>query len=232
MNSYVTKGIVLGRTKFGEADHIITFLTPSHGKVKAIAKGVRKPKSKLAAGSQLFSINDLKLLVGKGEIQTLMSARSTISFGNIVKAAERIHVAYEAISLINKATEEHPEEAYFNLLKQVLESVNDSDQNPDIVAFWFNLQLLKLAGHTIDLRNDAAGAKLAPAASYDFDPEAMRFAAKNTKQGTYSIDDIKFLRLGFSVTMPDVLYKIQDAPNIASRLNPLIQSVLKSFLRV
>jgi len=45
-----THGIVLARTDFGEADRILTFLTPDNGKVKAIAKGVRKQKSKMAGG--------------------------------------------------------------------------------------------------------------------------------------------------------------------------------------
>ncbi|MDO8591465.1 MAG: DNA repair protein RecO, partial [bacterium] len=71
MNRYVTQGIVLSRTDFGEADRILTFLTNDHGKVRAIAKGVRKSKSKLAGGIELFSISDLTLIIGRGEINTL-----------------------------------------------------------------------------------------------------------------------------------------------------------------
>jgi DNA repair protein RecO (recombination protein O) len=50
MRQFRTQAIILNRTDYGEADRIISFLTPDHGKVKAIAKAVRKSKSKLAGG--------------------------------------------------------------------------------------------------------------------------------------------------------------------------------------
>ena len=59
MNRISTRSIILTRINYAEADRIITFLTPSNGKVRAIAKGVRKAKSKLAGGIELFSISDI-----------------------------------------------------------------------------------------------------------------------------------------------------------------------------
>ena len=56
-----TLTIVLRRTDFGEADRILTLLTPE-GKKTAIARGVRKPKSKLAGGIELFSLNEVVLI--------------------------------------------------------------------------------------------------------------------------------------------------------------------------
>lgn len=46
----VTDAIILTRTDYGEADRIITLLTPGHGKLRLIAKGVRRIRSKLAGG--------------------------------------------------------------------------------------------------------------------------------------------------------------------------------------
>jgi DNA repair protein RecO (recombination protein O) len=57
MKTIVTKGIVLTRTDYGEADRILHFLTPDQGKIAGIAKGVRKSKSKLAGGIELFSVS-------------------------------------------------------------------------------------------------------------------------------------------------------------------------------
>ena len=48
-----TLGFVLRRTNYGEADRILNLITPQ-GKISAIAKGVRKPKSKLAGGVEMF----------------------------------------------------------------------------------------------------------------------------------------------------------------------------------
>ncbi|MEK7561678.1 MAG: DNA repair protein RecO, partial [Patescibacteria group bacterium] len=81
MNRYITKGIVLSRTDYGEADRILSFLTIDHGKVRAIAKGVRKSKSKLAGGIELFSVSDLTLIIGRGELNTLISTRLVRHYG-------------------------------------------------------------------------------------------------------------------------------------------------------
>ena len=75
MNRYQTEGIILKRVDFKEADRIITFITPDKGKIGAIAKGVRKPKSKLAGGIELLTISDLGLIRGKGDLDQLISTR-------------------------------------------------------------------------------------------------------------------------------------------------------------
>jgi len=80
-----TLAIVLRRTDFGEADRIINLLTPS-GKVSAMARGVRKPKSKLAGGIEFFALNEVVLIEGKSEMRTLSSARMREFFGEILKA--------------------------------------------------------------------------------------------------------------------------------------------------
>ena len=56
-----TLAIVLRRTDFGEADRIVNLLTPG-GKVSAMARGVRKPKSKLAGGIEFFALNEVVLI--------------------------------------------------------------------------------------------------------------------------------------------------------------------------
>lgn len=118
MNRFTTQGIILSRTNFGEADRILTFLTPDHGKVKAIAKGARKSKSKLAGGIELFSVSDLTLIVGRGEINTLISSRLVDHYGNLAKEINRANVASSLIRSLNKVTEDNAEAAYYELLKK------------------------------------------------------------------------------------------------------------------
>jgi DNA repair protein RecO (recombination protein O) len=232
MNRYITKGIVLGRANFGEADRIVTFLTPTHGKVRAMAKGVRKTKSKLAGAIELFGVSDLTILVGKGEIQTLMSGRLDKHFGQIVKDIDRTTAAYDAIKLINKATEDQPEEAYFNLLEQALESLNDSEIEPQLTGLWLAAQLLKLGGHTPNLKTDASGKKLAEDSSYDFELDAMRFRTTPAKTGEFNPSQIKFLRLCFAAERPHLLQRVQTAPALAATVQPLAQSMLKTFFQI
>src|ERR1700710_2745729 len=125
MQKFNSRGIILNRTDYGEADRILTFLTADHGKVKAIAKGVRKLKSKLAGGIELFSISDLSFIVGRSEINTLASSRLLKHYGKIVKNLDRTNLGYEFIKIIDKATEDNPEHGYFDLLNQAFTALDD-----------------------------------------------------------------------------------------------------------
>ena len=69
-----TKALVLRRTNYGEADRIVNFITPE-GKISAIAKGVRKEKSKLAGGMELFSLIQINIHQGKNEMGVVTSAK-------------------------------------------------------------------------------------------------------------------------------------------------------------
>ena len=94
MKQIVTRGIILSRTDFGEADRILTILTHEQGKIRGIAKGVRKVKSKLAGGIELFSISQISFIQGKSDIYTLTSTRLEKHFGNIVHDIDRTMYAY------------------------------------------------------------------------------------------------------------------------------------------
>lgn len=224
MKRFNTQGIVLARTNFGEADRIITFLSPDHGKVRAMVKGVRKSKSKLAGGIELFSVSDLGFIIGRSEIYTLTSSRLNKHYGNIVKDLDRTNFGYEFIKAINKATEEQPEEAYFNLLKDAFEALDDRALDLGIVEAWFGAQLLRLAGHSPNLRSQKSGSKLEAGKKYDFDFDSMSFEPGKA----YTSDQIKFLRLLFSGNQPKILQKIQGAQELSKKVKPLLAPLIQS----
>jgi DNA repair protein RecO (recombination protein O) len=229
MTQFVTRGIVLARTNYGEADRILTFLTPNHGKLKVIAKGVRKAKSKLAGGIELFSISDLTVIKGKSEINTLVSSRLFKNYSNIVKDLERTEVAYEAIRLTNKSTEEYPEETYFNLLKLAFEALDDVDLDPKVTGLWFKMQLLKLAGHTPNLHTNQKGGTLTTDKTYDFLFDEMCFM--DSTHGSYSVNHIKFMRLGFASIKPHVLHSVRNNISLQQEISPLVQSVINVYVK-
>src|SRR4051812_44153733 len=105
----VTTGIVLTRIEYGEADRIVTVLTPNDGKLRLMAKGVRRVKSKLAGGVELFSVSSLTYIPGRGDIGTLISSRLETHFGHIVQNIDRTMLGYDLIKLLHKATEDEPE---------------------------------------------------------------------------------------------------------------------------
>ncbi|HMM62356.1 MAG TPA: DNA repair protein RecO, partial [Candidatus Saccharibacteria bacterium] len=89
MRTNRTRAIVLRRTNYGEADRILQLLTPD-GKRSVMARGVRREKSKLAGGIELFAISDVVIGEGKGELGVLTSSRLVQFYGNILKDFDRM----------------------------------------------------------------------------------------------------------------------------------------------
>lgn len=230
MKRFVAQGIVLSRTDYGEADRILTFLTKDHGKITAIAKGVRRSKAKLAGSIELFSVSDLTILEGRGEVNTLMSARLDRHYGNIVKDIDRTNSGYDFLKTLDKATEAHPEEAYFNLLDHSLAALNDTETTLGISVLWFKAQLLKLAGHTPNLRTDETGKKLSEAKAYNFNYDKMRFVPAD--QGEYNVSHIKFLRLCFGNNAPKALQRIDKVSTFVDDCQQLVDTILKTHIRI
>ncbi len=230
MNQLVTKGIILGRTDYGEADRILTILTPDQGKLRLMAKGVRKVKSKLAGGIELFSVSAITFVRGRGDIGTLVSARLEKYYSHIVKDLNRTMLGYELIKQLNKVVEDEPEAAYFDLLEQTFEALDDHTIPLPLVRLWFSSQLLRLSGHAPNLQTDDQGLKLQPEASYNFDFDHMAFVPAD--HGRFSADHIKFLRLMFRNNSPKVLAMVQGGEKIVAACAPVVVTMLQTSLRV
>lgn len=230
MKQFRTQAIILNRTNYGEADRIITFLTPDHGKVRAIAKGVRKIKSKLAGGIELFSVSDLSFIIGKSEINTLRSSQLIKHYGNIVKDLNRTNTGYALIKKLDKATEDTPEPDYFYLLKDAFEALDDVKTKLELINIWFDAQLLRLAGHAPNLRTDSMGKRLSPEKKYSFDFEKMHFS--EDRDGRFGANHIKFLRLGFSPNSARLLNRVSTQSGLIKDLQPAVQSMLEAYVRI
>lgn len=225
----VAQAIVLSRTNFQEADRILTLLTPQNGKLRLVAKGVRKSKSKMAGGIELFSISEIGFVMGKGELGTLTSSRLTKHFENIVADVERTMLGYELIKLINKATEDEPESDYFNLLAATFEALDDASLSLELVQLWFYSQLLQIAGHAPNLQTDSTGKDLDSEAKYAFDYDTMAFRA--SAQGSFGANDIKLLRLATTNSKPSSLGKVTNLNEFLSPNLRLLQSLAQQQIR-
>lgn len=232
MKQIVTTGIILSRTDYGEADRILTVLTPDHGKLRLMARGVRKPKSKLAGGIELFSTSNITFIAGKSEsgLGTLISTRLIKHYGRIVQDIDRVQLGYELIKLLNKATEDQPEAEYYSLMDQAFAALDDPKINLELIRLWFQAQLLRQAGHSPNLKTDTNDRPLNVETSYNFDFEAMTFMPHG--QGKYTANDIKTLRLLFSVHTPTEIAKVQDLDGLLADIAPLIRTMLTSHIRI
>lgn len=230
MKQVVTEGIILSRTDYGEADRILTLLTPDQGKLRLLAKGVRRVKSKLAGGIELFSVSNITFVRGRGEIGTLVSTRLVKHYGTIVQDLDRSMLGYELIKQLHKITEDEPEPAYFDLLQQIFEALDDNTISISIIRFWFTAQILQLTGHMPNLQTDPDGQRLQAIGIYDFNADHMAFMP--SERGQFSADHIKFLRLGFASGSAKTIARVQHGSALAEELLPLLVTMLQAHVRV
>jgi DNA repair protein RecO (recombination protein O) len=227
MNTIRTPAIILARTDYGEADRILTMLTPERGKLRLLAKGVRKVKSKLAGGIELFSTSDISYLPGRKEIGTLVSARLITHYGNIINDLDRLNLGYELIKQLNKATEDELEPDYYYILEQAFAGLNDSTIDLQFIRLWFTAQLLRLSGHTPNLNSDITGQKLSQTETYTFDYDSVAFAPKSP--GQYTANHIKTLRLLFSDVPLEKLITVGGMIQQVQAIAPLIQTLKSTY---
>jgi len=226
----ITEGIVLSRTDFQEADRILTILTPDQGKLKVIAKGVRRPRSKLAGGIELLSVSNLTVLPGRGDLGTLISSRLIVHYGTIVHDIRRTMLAYELLKRINRATEDAAGEEYFMILQRTLEALNDAGLSSDLTELWFTMQLLNVTGHMLNLQTDTTGHELRAEAQYLFEFDDMAFREQNG--ASFTANHIKLLRLSYATDQPLVLKNLQDADKYAPEALKLATNLLRQQVRI
>ena len=228
--SVTTSAIILNRVDYGEADRILTLLTPDHGKLSLMAKGVRKIKSKLAGGIELFCISTVTFVEGRGSVGTLVSTRLSHHFPRIVQDLDRTTLGYDLLKQIHKITEDHPGPEYFKLLSDALEALDDPKISLDLIRLWFSAQLLLLGGHSPNLKTDASGQALDPSVEYEFDLDKMCLTSK--PGGRLGARHIKFLRLVFDTHSPKVLAQVEGGELMVGNLAPLVATMLQIHLRV
>ncbi len=228
MNQLRTMGIVLTRIDYGEADRIITVLTPDVGKLTLMAKGVRHVKSKLAGGIELFSTSEITYVKGRGSIGTLVSARLVKHHGHIVTDIERTMAGYELIKLLHAVTEDEVEGSYYALLDQATAALDDDTISLDLIQTWFNAQLLRRAGLSPNLTHTFAGDKLLATEQYDFDYERVCFVKAKDETSAYDANTIKFTRLIFGDTTPQNIARITGATELVAAVKPLL-ATLRTF---
>lgn len=192
MNSIRTRAIVLRRTNYGEADRILQLLTPD-GKRSVMAKGVRREKSRLAGGIELFAISDVVIGEGRGDLGILTSARLVQFYRHIMEDYDRMQFAYTVIKLIARASEMVDEPEWYDVMSEVLMALDVHSIRLELVQTWFYLRYAALLGHELSLWHDITGAKLTADATYRYD-EAEQ-GLRPVTNGELGSQHIKLLRL-------------------------------------
>lgn len=216
MRTVRTKAIVIRRTNYGEADRVLQLLTPEHGIMSVMARGVRREKSKLAGGIELFASCDVTVMLGKGELGTLTGARMETFYRHILSDYDRLQFGYDVVRQVAKAAGDIDEPAFYDLLEQAMVSLNENAIDLRLVKSWFWLQLAILQGVGMNLTTDTNGMKLVEDARYGYSESDHGFYFSD--KGTFGSEHIKLLRI-LSAQPPRVAAQVK---NIGELLNDCV----------
>jgi DNA repair protein RecO (recombination protein O) len=123
---YSTEGIVLSKINYGEADRILTLFTKDQGKVRVIAKGVRKIKSRKRGHLEVF--NQVRFSATKVHNFDIMTEAELIEgHSDLKKDLRKVSVAYYLVEIINKLTQtDEKHELLYYFLAEKLHELNET----------------------------------------------------------------------------------------------------------
>lgn len=163
---YQTEAIVIKRTKLGEADRILTLYTPDFGKIRAVAKGTRRTKSKLGGHVELLT-HSLVMLARGRNLDIITQGQTIESFLNIKSDLWRLSCGLYVSEFVDAFTMENVRNhRLFNLLIEALHQLCETNKN-ELALRYFELNALDYLGYRPQVQCCAAcGSPLKPAVNF------------------------------------------------------------------
>lgn len=149
MSLYRDEAVVLRTQKLGEADRIVTMLTREHGRIRAVAKGVRRTKSKFGARLEPGSYIDVQLYVGK-TFDTVTQVEAIMNYGEAVSHDyQRWTVASAILETAERFTSQEHEPALqeFHLVVGGLKALAENRYDSSLILDAFLLRSLAIGGY-------------------------------------------------------------------------------------
>jgi len=228
--NYQTEAIIIKKIKLGEAGRILTLYTPYLGKIQAVAKGVRRPRSKLAGHLELLTHSQVSLARGRN-IDTITGSQTINSFLPLKSDLQLTSYALYAIELINQFTvdniENHP---LFELLLETMHCLCEGGDN-ELVLRYFELHLLDQVGYRPQLQQCVSCHSTLKPTTNSFCPSAGGMLCSNCSQSqplTYllSVNAQKVLRL-----LQNNDYSIASRLEINPELSHQLEMVMRNYLK-
>lgn len=146
MPLYRDEGVVLRTHKLGEADRIIVLMTGGRGKVRAVAKGIRKTKSRF--GGRLEPPGHVSLLLYEGRnLDVVNQAESVEPYRAIREDLDRMADAMALVEAVDQVAQEgEPNRPLLKMLTGALRALNDAAERPALLVGAFYWKLLALEG--------------------------------------------------------------------------------------
>ena len=148
MGTIKSSGIIISENNSGDYDKMLTMLTPGLGKISCVAKGARRPRSALLAGTQFLCFGEY--LMYKGSNTYNINSCETIEvFYNLRTDLDKLNHAVDITKIIRDVTEEN-QNCYkiLQLYLNTLYTLSETDKDPELVISIFKLKLLCFLGFT------------------------------------------------------------------------------------
>ena len=222
---------MLRKLDYSEADRIFTLLTRTHGKVGAIAKGVRRPESKLGPSLELYGHVDVLLAKGRGDLDVVAQVQRVPGY-RIEGDVERLAHAALIAELAERVCEDrHPVEGVYELTVAAMDDLA-RETDPRRASAWFLVAALDLLGYAPQLVNCASCERPLTARPAPFSAEAGGFLCERCAMPAMSpvpLAVIKVLRL-MAAGDRDTYRRLKlDSPLMAS-IEAVLQTQLEHHL--
>lgn len=155
MTLYRDEAVVLRTQKLGEADRIITMLTREHGRIRGVAKGVRRTMSKFGARLEPGSHVDIQLHVGK-TFDTITQVEAIMNYGEaITDDYQRWTIASAILETAERFTAQEHEPALqeFQLVIGGMKALSENRYDPSLILDAFLLRSLAIGGYAPSMSN-------------------------------------------------------------------------------
>ncbi|MCI8700216.1 MAG: DNA repair protein RecO [Clostridia bacterium] len=141
-----TNGIIISENNFGDFDKMLTMLTPGIGKISCVAKGARRPRSTLLAGTQLLCFGEYIMYKG-ADTYNINSCETIEIFYNLRTDWDKLKYATHITKIIHDVTGEN-ENSYkiLQLYLNTLYTMSETDKNLDLIVSIFKMRLLCILG--------------------------------------------------------------------------------------
>lgn len=154
MNNYVTEAINLKSYNLNDADKIMVMYSKENGLIKGVAKGIKKPKSKLGARMDLLVANTLQILKGRS-LDTIIQAQTVNHFRKTREDYDKLMLSSyisEVVMNFGEGSEAASKEIY-ELLYKALNRISNSENKKDmlIAVIKFQLKMLLIMGFCVEL---------------------------------------------------------------------------------
>ena len=239
---YRTQGIFLKKEDRGEADQLFTIFTKDYGKLEVLGRAIRKIKSKLRSGAELFYLSEIEFIQGKS-YKTLTDAISIDKFKNLRENHQKLGIAYKIADTLNSFTApEEQDEKIWQLILATFREIGNwkiENQKLEIIYYYFLWKLFDFLGYAPELYScTICGQKLLPETFWFLPKEGgivdwrcfTKLSQDKKKEGKeISVDSVKILRI-FLEKDWDFVKKIKCPPESIKNLKD-ISKVYLQFLK-